>query len=171
MTDVAAGGATVFPDVGAAVWPKKVIIEYLKSRYYCNSLWRQTFVRLDWSRITHPNNVTLDTACSWVQTITPVHVQLPKVTGCRDNRATDTHRFLPLSVSVCLCFESLCAVCVAGYSSVLVQPVPQWGGRLQHKTCCLSCTSGQQVGWVSLSRSLSVSLCGWITWFTSWLIE
>jgi len=32
MSDVEAGGATVFPDLGAAIWPKKV------SSSFCGSL-------------------------------------------------------------------------------------------------------------------------------------
>ncbi len=45
-----------------------------------------------------------------------------------------------------------CRWLFSGDGRVLVQPVPEWRGRLSDETCCLSCSSWQQVGWVHFSN-------------------
>lgn len=50
MSDVEAGGATVFPDFGAAIWPKKV-----KSLHVC-SLFSSPFTVL-LSTVWHPASI------------------------------------------------------------------------------------------------------------------
>lgn len=46
---------------------------------------------------------------------------------------------------------------LSGLCSVLVQPVCQWGRRLQHSTCSMSGIGGQQVGWVPVYNHVNIT--------------
>lgn len=46
---------------------------------------------------------------------------------------------------------------LSGHRSVLVQPVCQWGRRLQHPTRSMSGVGGQQVGWVPVSAHVNIT--------------
>lgn len=46
---------------------------------------------------------------------------------------------------------------LSGHRSVLVQPVCQWGRRLQHPTRSMSGVGGQQVGWVPVSTHVNIT--------------
>lgn len=47
--------------------------------------------------------------------------------------------------------------CLSGLCSVLVQPVCQWGRRLQHPTRSMSGVGGQQVGWVQVYNHVNIT--------------
>ncbi len=54
------------------------------------------------SRTTHPNSFTMDTALPWVLSNTPAKCEVDQINDCRDNRQTDSFKPSAEAVGVAL---------------------------------------------------------------------